>query len=203
VTGRWTPRTSWDKKRSQRKQRARKGLTKANFLPDPTGPEATLFRDHSNIILLFVRFAQSIESSEPNQPTERARAPAPRVTGGGRALRLARDQQRRRYSACVPRETGRGHGACSDRLGGRKQSSGRASGSGEEKEVEITAPATNRTEEEAWPHAPDKKAARGRGRRHHAASRSRARDPPGNAGGQGQIVAPALPLLAPRRAPTA
>jgi hypothetical protein len=97
------------------------------------------------------------------------------VRGGSPETRSAGDIPR----AC--RERRRRDGAFSDRLSGRTQSSGRASGSGEEKASGNNCARDQPRRGEAWPRAPDKKAARGRGRRHHAASRSGSRPLPGSA----------------------
>jgi hypothetical protein len=69
-------RTSWDKKKSQRKQRARKGVTKANFLPDPTG--LANFRDRSNP---FSFVPSGVHRTQPIQSNRRPWArPRPAAT---------------------------------------------------------------------------------------------------------------------------
>jgi hypothetical protein len=148
--------------------------------PDRTGPEVTLFRDHSiSSFFSFVAPNPSRVGNLTSQPSERERPRrallAEEVRGGSPETRSAGDIPR----AC--RERRRRDGACSDRLGGRTQSSGRASGSGEEKASGNNCARDQPRRGEAWPRAPDKKAARGRGRRHHAASRSGSRPLPGSA----------------------
>jgi hypothetical protein len=89
------------KKKSQRKQRARKGPTKANFVPYPTRPDQPTFATGAT---LFVRSVRG--PSNPTDPVQPAAVGSPETS--------SRDIPQ---GACVPRQRS---GGC------RTQSSGRA-----------------------------------------------------------------------------